>query len=762
MLRYFLLYTFFLGLTTTSHAQYQFTNGPADGGLVRDFIIHNEYWFVAQESFILRSADEGKTWQILADGLPQSDITPWSFAEFDGYLYVSTNSTQRILRSNDNGETWESYNKGMPLFFGVATYLAVRMVVNNNRLFALPNGAEQIRYLNPGDDGWQPTGFTGRVGNGIAAVGGDTLLASVSSAHKISIDNGLTWQDFEQNPPWAISDLGATDFLRVGDRFVVTTSTGGNNGLAFSSSGLTGWVQPQSSFYTGNSGGQKLIRIADDHILALASNAIMKSTDRGETWQEITTEDTRPNGITRFMQRLSGDRLIVGSTAGLFIYTNLGEGERQLVDLPLGDVTIFNTYSFDGGLIAEHSGTLSTYNFEANAWTRRVDMLKLDLSVFGSLFDRYNMSLLGDRVVVYNFDKAMISSAGTTASSLNEESFTPMPLPEGIALASTHNFGDTWILVGGTLRRESFGVFWATLTIHTSTDGGNTWTERTHNVPPAPAFIPSRAPLFKGNKSLIHNGKWYIPGESGFLRSDDQGQTWTRIQEGINVGLFSFDDALFMSSGDDFSHNIRKSTNDGETWADWHGGLPRTNSFSRRTHGLVQIDDALYTYNDASEYIRPLPEQKGLFKLDSANGEWSYVNEHPIIPFIPNLMLGFNGHIMAVQPNAGYWRSPQIGTSTSVQADIAEIPGVALLHSNYPNPFNPSTTIRYELHEAASVQVRVYNVLGQQVFDSGLAQHAAGLHQLEFNGLGLASGVYVYRLEVDGRVAGVRNMLLMK
>ena len=759
-----LLFTILLfSMAISASGQYTFTNGPADGGHVRDFIQHNGYWFAAHERFILRSADEGQTWQILTEGLPQSDITPWSFAEFDGYLYVSTNSAHRMLRSSDSGETWQTYNLNLPTFFGIPSYLAVRMIVNNGRLLALPHGNDQIRYLDPGNVAWQPTGFTGRVGNGIAAIGGDTLLASVSSAHRISIDNGLTWQNIDQNPPWAVSDLGATDFLKVGDRYIVTTAAGGNNGIAHSTSGFTGWVQPQPNFYSGNAGGQKLIRITDDHILALAANAIMKSTDQGTSWQEVTTEDTRPKGTTRFMQLLDGDRLIVGTTSGLYLYPNLGEGERQLVDLPVGNITIFNTFPFDDGLIALHSGNISTYNFETNRWTRRIDLQDLGFNTaVNFLLDNNTMSMLGERIVLYSNDRFLISTPGTTAANLSDERFVSFEIPSGISLASTHVIGDTWILIGGVLRRESFGTFWSTLAIYTSTDEGASWEQRTHNVPDAPLAAPSRAPLFKGYRTVVHNDKWYLSGESGFMRSDNQGETWTRIAEGTRVVLFSLDDALFMSSSDDFNHNIRKSTDDGDSWVAWHEGLPSTNSFSRRTHGLVQIDDVLYTYNDASASISPLPGETGLFKLESAGGSWTHVNDHPRIPFFPNLMIAQNGYILAVQTHAGYWRSPQIGTSTSVEADFGEIPASAMLLPNYPNPFNPVTTIRYELPEAASVQLRVFNVLGQQVFDSGVTRHAAGLHQLEFNGLGLASGVYVYWLEVNGRVAGVRSMLLMK
>lgn len=747
-------------ISSAVSAQYIFTNGPAGGGSIYDFIKHDGYWFVAHESFIIRSDDEGQTWEILNEGLPQSNITPWSFAEFNGYLYVSTNSEHRILRSSDSGNTWEVHNDNLPLLFGVPTFLAVRMIVNNNRLLALPHGGGRIHYLDPDSDGWMETDFSGSVGNGISAVGGDTILASISSNHRISVDNGLTRENFPENPPWATSDLGATDFLRVGDRFVVTTAAGGSNGAAFSTNGLTGWSLSSPNFFSGNAGGQKLIRIADDHILALASGSIMKSTDLGESWEEITREDSRPIGMTRFMQRLSGDRIIVGTSNGLFLYSDLGEGDRQSFDIPLGDVDISNTHYYDNGLLALHQGYVSWYDPAGNSWSRKLDIRDLGFQVFGDNRDRYGMFLMGDRIVLIDRSTTYISTEGTDASNLSTERFEPLEgLPDAIPV-SFHEFGESWVLICGVTNTNSaeFGSFWTMVRIYVSDDKGTTWTEAAHDIPGGFAL----GPLFLGIKPYEHNGHWYIPAENDFIRSDDGGRNWTRISEGRSAQFFSFDGALFMFS----NGSIRKSTDDGTTWSNWYGGLPSLTFFSRRTHGLVMIDDALYTYNDASETITPEPGETGLYVLTSADGEWGRVPDHPLIPFIPRRLLAFDDRIMAIQQQAGYWISPRMGTVTSGESAErvldTQLASRFELFANYPNPFNPSTIIRYQIPESASVRVRVFNVLGQQVFDSGAKHHPAGIHQFEFTATGLAGGVYMYILEVNGQMAGTRSMLLMK
>jgi len=89
-----------------------------------------------------------------------------------------------------------------------------------------------------------------------------------------------------------------------------------------------------------------------------------------------------------------------------------------------------------------------------------------------------------------------------------------------------------------------------------------------------------------------------------------------------------------------------------------------------------------------------------------------------------------------------------------------QIPTVFNLSQNYPNPFNPSTTISYGLPEQAHVRLEVFNVLGQRVAVVADEEQEAGFHSALFDGSGLASGVYVYRLSAGTFVQTKRVLLL--
>ena len=97
-------------------------------------------------------------------------------------------------------------------------------------------------------------------------------------------------------------------------------------------------------------------------------------------------------------------------------------------------------------------------------------------------------------------------------------------------------------------------------------------------------------------------------------------------------------------------------------------------------------------------------------------------------------------------------------SATDIQSDWAY--ETALL-GNFPNPFNPSTVIRYELSISGNVRLAVYDILGREVAVLAEGNNAAGSHQVRFDAANLASGLYVYRLEAGGRVF-TKTLMLVK
>ncbi len=89
------------------------------------------------------------------------------------------------------------------------------------------------------------------------------------------------------------------------------------------------------------------------------------------------------------------------------------------------------------------------------------------------------------------------------------------------------------------------------------------------------------------------------------------------------------------------------------------------------------------------------------------------------------------------------------------------IPSAVTLFPAYPNPFNPSTSVKFDLPSASEVKLSVLDILGREVAVLVNAKKPAGTYTIEFDGSGLSSGVYFYRLH-SGEFVSVKKMLLMK
>jgi hypothetical protein len=128
-----------------------------------------------------------------------------------------------------------------------------------------------------------------------------------------------------------------------------------------------------------------------------------------------------------------------------------------------------------------------------------------------------------------------------------------------------------------------------------------------------------------------------------------------------------------------------------------------------------------------------------------------------------------NGYITFA--NTGYFDSSWDGYDIIV-ANLANIitdieykenliPSDYSLNQNFPNPFNPSTTIEFSLPKSEFVELKVYNILGKEVSTLVSNKLNQGNHTYQFDGNNLASGVYYYQL-VAGQYREVKKMILLR
>lgn len=103
----------------------------------------------------------------------------------------------------------------------------------------------------------------------------------------------------------------------------------------------------------------------------------------------------------------------------------------------------------------------------------------------------------------------------------------------------------------------------------------------------------------------------------------------------------------------------------------------------------------------------------------------------------------------------------KLGGIVSVDDLKSDLPTDYTLSNNYPNPFNPSTTIDFTLPEQSNAKIVIYDALGNQVDVIADGVKAAGKYSVKWNASNYASGIYFYKLEA-GNFVKVQKMILMK
>jgi hypothetical protein len=98
---------------------------------------------------------------------------------------------------------------------------------------------------------------------------------------------------------------------------------------------------------------------------------------------------------------------------------------------------------------------------------------------------------------------------------------------------------------------------------------------------------------------------------------------------------------------------------------------------------------------------------------------------------------------------------------TAVEEINSDIPSDYVLYNNYPNPFNPSTTINFSVLSSEFVTLKVFDVLGNEVAVLVDEEKPAGIYEVKFDAIGLSSGIYFYKLQA-GSFVETKKMILMK
>ena len=167
-------------------------------------------------------------------------------------------------------------------------------------------------------------------------------------------------------------------------------------------------------------------------------------------------------------------------------------------------------------------------------------------------------------------------------------------------------------------------------------------------------------------------------------------------------------------------------------------------------------EDADITFGGQSTYILPVDGEAGkyIFMADKWNSN-NLISSTYI--WLPLVMDGSKPVINWYDS----WSLSVFDETTDVEDNQDVIQNDYLLSQNYPNPFNPATTIEYRIGYFDHVTIEVYDILGRKVSLLVDEQKSPGAYKVSFDGTGLASGIYIYKLQA-GNYFSAGKMILLK
>jgi hypothetical protein len=260
-----------------------------------------------------------------------------------------------------------------------------------------------------------------------------------------------------------------------------------------------------------------------------------------------------------------------------------------------------------------------------------------------------------------------------------------------------------------------------------------------------------------------------------YCRYNRSSETWTDFAFFDKYTESSHGQALALSSKDTLYSNVlvgngRENLNynqsrhtSAQIWSDPEY-INKNNGWDYKKM-FVDIKDNLHLFEtnlENSASIVYSNKKNGVWSVNFIQSDtlFSYGDFDAAFDYNERLYLVFREDELSTRRDRILFRTKLI--DTSIDDNSGNIVESHELYQNYPNPFNPVTQIKFALSKTADVRLSVYNIKGEFVKDLINAKQNKGQHSVIFNAGDLNSGIYFYRLEVDGIEKQTRKMLYLK
>lgn len=654
-----------------------------------------------------------------------------------GNIFAGT--SHGLIYSSDGGKHWQ--NIIINANEEPNRYIRA-MVSSKNKMFLLSNG---LYSSSDGGFKWVKSQSFNDQALTLAASGLNVIVGNYYGV-SISTDEGESW--VHKSPPvYGGSGLRIQALTINGNRIYVGYNFGG---LFYSGDGGFSWKSTADSITSASSisslffDGDNVYAGTSSWSFSLAN--LYKSTDHGTSWTKIKNGLKNSKVISN--ARL-GEKLFIGTNGNGIFFSNDNGLTWQESNQGLGSISISSIITIGENVYAGSSdgGGVFLLKSGGNRWDSLFDQLTdIGVTSFAKIGSKLFAGTSGGGVFLYSDSDGTWQ---TRNNGLMSKIITSLLVNDNQLYATTSrgiyksiDSGASW----NRLNSDLTDIYFLSLgidgnkmyagsvlnKIYISTNNGINWTD-------------SVSVIGRINSIAIKNNSVLAATDGGIIGSFDKGITWryifTKVSHFIKVSgekiYIGFSDGLFYSDDDGIQ---------------WHQINILPDNYPNQHTYL-----ALETYN---AYIFLSAGSEGILYSGDNGVSWKSINDN-LASRYPNAYSNvrclsvFNNYLFNGTQEQGIWRR-DINTITNFK-----IPKSFLLEQNFPNPFNPSTLINYEVPIKSLVRLEVYDVLGRKITTLVNEEKSAGIYSIQFNGYKLSSGVYYYTLLANDFIQ-TKKMILIK
>ncbi len=775
---------------------------------IRSIVIDNDSGYVFAcagpnpfSGGVFRSSNNGDNWTPVNAGLPFGAIFSLGI-DSGNNMYAGSGFGAGVYISTNNGDNWSAS--------GLTNQTVLSLTIDkiNNIIYA--GTYTDVLKSTDGGSTWSSTGLSGNIWALTTTITGEVFAGTWSGSIYSSSDNGNSWNNLT-NELTIVQDI----LIKPnGDIFAATAgpgilhSTDNGNHWVNKSAGLgilninSVNTAPNGSIFAGagmiyrsldNGGSWSYVKggrgnswynsiVTNSQGIVFGANAglsggywIYRSTDNGANWSRINNGVTDSTIWTVVVDSM--DNMFIGTNGGVFKSTDNGD-----TWVPINSGLTSNKVH---ALILKNNNTIFAGTYPSGLF-RSTDGGNNWISVLNGISGSNWLSFTIDSMGTIYTGSAS-GGSGVFKSTNNGESW--VEADSGIAdlniltLAASGNDIFAGTETAGVFHSSDNGQIWISMNeglqtidkinnlyiddnyIYAGTKG--LWRRMLNQtVPLAPTNLFAIADTFTVDLSWDDNSD----NELGFKieRKDDSLSvpgTWTLIDSvGANetaytdTGLtpntvYSYKVYAYNGAGNSISDSVQTVTIIPVELISFTASVSG-NKVSLNWSTATEINNRGFDIERQSTN-QPINQSSQWEKVGYAAG-FGTTTEPKSYKFTDDKATAgkYSYRLKQIDFNGAFKYSNEIEVNV-------ELPLQFSLSQNYPNPFNPSTQIEYSIPKDGFVKLTVYNTLGQKVSDLVNGIEKAGQHEITFNGTGLASGVYFYKLESGSNVS-VKKLMLMK